>query len=127
MLSNCRVCKIEFKYTPSRHYGIYCSSTCKGLGKQEETYKRFLLGKVKERRTIRKCLIKRDGDCCSICNITDWNGQLITFQVDHIDGNPGNNTPENLRLVCPNCHSQTPFYGGRNKGNGRRSRGLPLR
>lgn len=46
---------------------------------------------------------------CMVCGITEWLGVPIAniLQTDHIDGNHGNNTPSNLRAVCPNCHSQT--------------------
>ena len=39
--------------------------------------------------------------------------------VDHIDGNSDNNSEENLRLICPNCHSLTSTYRGANRGHGR--------
>ncbi len=41
------------------------------------------------------------------------------LEIDHIDGNSDNNSEENLRLVCPNCHSLTSTYCGTNRGNGR--------
>ncbi len=41
------------------------------------------------------------------------------LEIDHIDGNSDNNSEENLRLVCPNCHSLTSTYRGTNRGNGR--------
>jgi 5-methylcytosine-specific restriction endonuclease McrA len=44
------------------------------------------------------------------------------LQLEHKDGNSENNKPENLCLLCPNCHSQTPTYGAKNKGNGRHYR-----
>ena len=43
----------------------------------------------------------------------------IVFELEHKDGNSENNQPENLCLICPNCHSQTDTYKNRNKGNGR--------
>ena len=44
-----------------------------------------------------------------------WLGDKITLQIDHIDGDYTNNKAENLRFLCPNCHSQTKTYGSKNK------------
>lgn len=52
---------------------------------------------------------------CEICKLGPmWNEQKLTLQVDHIDGNRWNHFPENLRFLCPNCHSQTPTFSWRN-------------
>jgi len=56
------------------------------------------------------------------CGITEWNGKEIVLELEHIDGNSLNNTEENLSLLCPNCHSQTDTYKGKNKGSGRHYR-----
>jgi hypothetical protein len=52
---------------------------------------------------------------CASCGISEWNGKDISLHLDHIDGNSSNHKFENLRLLCPNCHSQTDTYCGRNK------------
>jgi|APGre2960657444_1045066.scaffolds.fasta_scaffold28600_4 hypothetical protein len=52
---------------------------------------------------------------CDICSLTEWNGQHITLELDHIDGVRDNNALNNLRWLCPNCHSQTPTFRGYNK------------
>jgi hypothetical protein len=54
---------------------------------------------------------------CAICGQPpEWNGIPLILQVDHANGDPTDNRVENLRLLCPNCHSQTDTFAGRNNG-----------
>jgi HNH endonuclease len=53
---------------------------------------------------------------CEVCGRTEWNGQPIPLELDHINGDRRDNRIENLRAVCPNCHAQTDTYCGRNIG-----------
>jgi hypothetical protein len=55
---------------------------------------------------------------CSICFISDWNNKPIVLEIDHINGINSDNRAENLRYVCPNCHSQTSTYKGKNINSG---------
>ena len=51
---------------------------------------------------------------CECCKNTEWLGQPIKLELHHIDGNPSNNTKENIQLLCPNCHAYTDNYCGKN-------------
>lgn len=73
-------------------------------------------------KTIKKYLFVRDGNTCSCCKISEWQGKSIVFDLEHKDGNSDNNFEQNLCLLCPNCHSQTNTYKAKNRGNGRHSR-----
>ncbi|MFA5573286.1 MAG: HNH endonuclease signature motif containing protein [Candidatus Bathyarchaeia archaeon] len=47
---------------------------------------------------------------CEKCGIVDWNNEKVSFELHHIDGDRFNNLLENLKILCPNCHSQTNNY-----------------
>lgn len=118
-------CKNEFRHRNGHGLGKYCSNVCQQEhGYKEKTLPRFYEGKIENRRTLRRILGREIKDACFECDTKEWMGKELSLQVDHIDGDAGNNNPENLRLLCPNCHSQTDTYVAKNKGNGRGSRGL---
>lgn len=97
----------------------FCSNKCQGGYKWvTETAPRIERGGCSEAVTLKKFLIERHGEICKKCGLPpEWMGEPLTLQVDHIDGNSDNNNPENLRLLCPNCHTQTPTHGSKGMGN----------
>ncbi len=64
--------------------------------------------------TIKEHFIKTHEYKCECCGISEWNNKPITLQLHHKDGNHSNNEDENLCLLCPNCHSQTENFCGKN-------------
>lgn len=77
----------------------------------------FFKGAVRRNSTVlayirRHNLLK---DECAICGqLPEWNGKPLKLQLDHIDGDAFNNLFDNLRILCPNCHTQTETFTGRN-------------
>ena len=53
--------------------------------------------------------------CVECGNLGDWNGKKLNLQLDHKNGNHNDHRIENLRFLCPNCHSQTETYAGKSK------------
>jgi hypothetical protein len=121
----CLCCDKENTTLPHK-VAKYCNKVCAGSHKRQQTFEDIKDGKISVRGTIRKTFIDKYGHKCFECDLSEWRGFTIPLELDHIDGNAGNNDFNNLRLLCPNCHSITDTWKGKNKGNGRAARGLPL-
>lgn len=67
-------------------------------------------------------IVKERGHRCECCHLETWMGAPIPLELDHVDGDSSNEVKENVRLLCPNCHAQTPTYKARNRGRGRHFR-----
>ena len=72
--------------------------------------------------------MKKYDNKCSECGWGEINQHTgtIPLELEHIDGNPYNNSPDNVTLLCPNCHSLTSTYKGANKGHGRKRTWIPI-
>lgn len=72
-------------------------------------------------KAFKKDILEEQGNVCAICGCKPfWNGKNLVFVLDHIDGHASHNYRDNLRMICPNCDSQTDTFKSRNK-NGERS------
>ena len=102
----------------------YCNNTCAAQYKEKEYIKRWLngeesgiSGKDDIREPIRRYLFKINNNSCEKCGWKEINPYTnkVPLQIHHIDGDCLNNNPNNLQLLCPNCHSLTENFGARNK------------
>jgi len=75
-----------------------------------------LLANSRSTRAVKARLLEAGilKNVCSQCGIYDWHGNPLSIQIDHINGISDDNRLENLRMLCPNCHSQTETFSGRN-------------
>lgn len=64
---------------------------------------------------IRKRILIEQGYKCNRCGISEWLGESISLEIEHKDGDNANNVRDNLECLCPNCHSLTTTWRGRNK------------
>lgn len=67
---------------------------------------------VVRRRVLKESLLPYE---CEKCKLTEWCGQEIALDLDHINGINNDHRLENLRFLCPNCHSLTPTHRGKNR------------
>ena len=127
----CLNCGIEIK-----SQNKYCSNKCQQEFLQKEWEEKWFAGEVSGNinpiwtsysNRVKTYLFRIHDSKCAKCGwgeINPYTG-TIPLEVEHIDGDPFNTTPDNVTILCPNCHSLTATYRGANRGNGRGITWLP--
>lgn len=124
----CEGCNKPFKGTHSQKF---CERNCKFRSEALGKVNAWLNGDHDSAQSTdgsikgwaREYLIKEVHYACSICRWSEVSANgTIPLEIDHIDGNWKNSARENLRVLCPNCHSLTKNYKIYNVGNNEQSR-----
>lgn len=109
----------------------YCSKLCQTEFHYNENIRAWKDGRLSGNKGVnsiqvsnfvKKYIEEKFNYRCVECGASEvWNDKPLCLQLEHLDGDSRNTVEDNLSLLCPNCHTQTPFYGSKNKGRGRGS------
>lgn len=119
--SVCLNCGHSFILYPSSR-GKFCSVECAATFRRNQTIKKWLNGELSgtcafgSSDFVRNYMMEQAGYKCQRCGWDEINPytKKTPLQIHHIDGNSLNNRPENLIVLCPNCHALTENFGSRN-------------
>lgn len=109
-------CRAKYGYSGTALYRARKNGTV-DIGTRNLSIMRFIArGERMDSQWLRIRLIKEGilENVCALCSqLPEWNGKPLVLQLDHIDGDHFNNNLNNLRILCPNCHTQTETWGTR--------------
>lgn len=124
----CAYCGKEL--TTEQRYNSYCSNECANNAKIQKKVEAWVNGEFNGQQingslstTIRNYLLKKANYHCEKCGWGEINPTTgkVPLEIHHEDGNYLNNKPENLKVLCPNCHALTPNYKALNSSKRERN------
>lgn len=126
-----QLCQCGRKFTAlGNRTRTWCSQSCNALARSNALQSLWLKGEYPGGSWrgvadfVRRWLVDNFGEKCVQCGWAEVNPKSgrIPLNVDHINGDPEDHRPGNLRFLCPNCHSLTSNFGALNRGKGRKQR-----
>lgn len=109
----------RYPWTPARRKKLAATQ----VARMRTRFQEMSWDELPRRQKKRRVLQEQRGAC--LCGIVNWRDEPIRMEFHHADGNSNNDARENVSMLCPNCHSQTPTY--RSNNDRRKKLGLPTR
>ena len=116
-----RACARHFGFSTNTWYQAVQRGQITPRPRRRPAHEVFAVGSRTNRGDLKRrlLLLGLKNSRCARCGISEWLGEPLALELHHINGDRFDNRVENLELLCPNCHSQTDTYSGRNGRPGR--------
>jgi Winged helix-turn-helix DNA-binding len=111
-----RQCRARFGFTAKSWYDAVARGDIVPRPTATPIEQLFVAGPRRNRHHLKWRLLRAGikENRCEDCGLTEWRGKPLSMALHHVNGDGTDNRLVNIKFLCPNCHAQTPNYGGRN-------------